>query len=344
MRLYRTDLSVRNTRTQGVTENIPQVLIDDVLDAQARTERGAHALTVGTELRRERLDDSGLPGGTATARHSAVYAQDEWTASPTLSLTTGLRLDEHEQYGTEWSPRVYAVYKPAPHWVVKGGFSHGFKAPNLKQIAPGSRQEGPNTVIGEPDLKPETSHGLELGVGWQHGRAQWEAMAFTQRVRDLIELNLIAPSAIPGIGTYQYANTASARLSGLELSGSLPLNAHWQLGAQYTYLDARDGDGVRLQRRPRHSAGVQLDWRNGPWRAGLALEHTGRQLLPSGRTTAEVPDTTLVSAQVQRELSGGLRLGMGVTNLTNVNLADRSTLFTQAEAPRTWRVTLSQRW
>ena len=74
----------------------------------------------------------------------------------------GLRHDRNELYGDEWSPRVYGVWQASPAWTVKGGYSHGFKAPNLKQIVPGQRAEGPNTFIGNPDLQPERSDGICL--------------------------------------------------------------------------------------------------------------------------------------------------------------------------------------
>jgi outer membrane receptor for ferrienterochelin and colicins len=39
-----------------------------------------------------------------------------------------------------------------------------------------------------------------------------------------------------------------------------------------------------------------------------------------------------------------LELALGVDNLTDLRLADESTLFLQAEPPRTWRLTLRGRW
>ena len=62
------------------------------------------------------------------------------TAAP-LALTLGLRHDEHAHYGREWSPRAYAVWRVGAAWTVKGGASHGFKVPNLKQVVPGARTD-----------------------------------------------------------------------------------------------------------------------------------------------------------------------------------------------------------
>ena len=57
-----------------------------------------------------------------------------------------------------------------------------------------------------------------------------------------------------------------------------------------------------------------------------------------------VPDLTTVSAFVSVGLPAGLEATLGVRNLTNLSLAEKSPLFTQVEAPRTWRLTLRGRW
>jgi outer membrane receptor for ferrienterochelin and colicins len=347
VRTYRSTIDVENRRTQGVTVNVPQRVEEQVLEAQAYRPFTTHALTAGWEARNEALADPGLPGGRSLLRHRSIFAQDEWQVAKPLALTLGLRRDTHEQYGHEWSPRAYAVWRIGDGWTAKGGYSHGFKVPNLKQVVPGARPEGPNTFLGNPDLKPERSDALEFGVGLEAGQMQAQAMAFDQRVEDLIEVRLVAPGAVPGIGTYTYENTAKARLRGFEGSLSRPLGAGFSTALNYTYLDATAGSGQRLERRPRHSATARVDWRGGVWRTGVYIEHAGDQLLPSttvGAPAQRAPDVTLLGAHVTCELESGLEASFGVQNLTNVVLSEKSPLFTHAEAPRTWRLTLRGRW
>ena len=57
-----------------------------------------------------------------------------------------------------------------------------------------------------------------------------------------------------------------------------------------------------------------------------------------------VPSLTLASAQVACTLPEGLEAALGVTNLGDLSLQSKSPLFTHAEAPRTWRLTLRGRW
>ncbi len=347
LRAYRSTIDVENRRTEGVAVNVPQRVQEQVLEGQARRPFGAHALAAGFEARNESLDDPGLPGGRAMLPHRSLFVQDEWRIAQPLTLTAGLRRDEHSQYGSEWSPRAYAVWRIAEAWTVKGGYSYGFKVPNLKQVVPGARPEGPNTFLGNPGLKPERSDAIELGIGYAAGPMQAQLMAFDQRVDDLIEVRLVTPGPVPGIGTYTYENLAKATLRGIEASVLQPLGAGFTGALSYTYLDAKNGNGVRLERRPRHSATVRLDWQHGPWRIGGHVEHAGDQLLPAGtpNTPAQpVPDLTMLGAHVSVGVAAGLDASLGVRNLTNVRLAEKSPLFTHVEAPRTWRLTLRGKW
>ena len=52
----------------------------------------------------------------------------------------------------------------------------------------------------------------------------------------------------------------------------------------------------------------------------------------------------MIGAQVVRTLPAGLELTLGVDNLTDVRLSEKSPLFQQAEPPRTWRLALRGLW
>lgn len=347
LRAYRSLIEVLNLRTAGVTPNPTQQLEDDVLEGQLNGVFGTQTWTTGFEARNESLEDPGLPGGRSLARLRALYLQDEWAATPDLRFTLGARVDHNSLYGSEVSPRAYVVWRASPAWTVKGGYGHGFKAPNLKQIVPGARREGPNLFFGNPDLQPETSNSVEIGTGWQQGGSEAQLMVFDQHIDDLIEVKLVKAGQVPGTGTYTYENVARARMRGVELGLGQALGAGFTLGLSYNYLDARDGAGQRLDKRPRNAATLRLDWQQVDWRAGARAEYAAGELLPAavvGAPSQPAPSTTLVNAYLIRTLPAGLELALGVDNLTNLRLADESSLFQQAEPPRTWRLALRGRW
>ncbi|MBB5203597.1 outer membrane receptor for ferrienterochelin and colicins [Inhella inkyongensis] len=356
LRAYGSELAVRNVKTNGVASLRPNTVNERVLEGQIGGELGergelggkALRLTTGFELRREALDNSGLPGGHAQAEQQSLYAQLEAPlrgALAGLALTAGLRADHHERYGTEWSPRAYAVWRLQPDWVLKGGWGHGFKAPNLKQIDPNYREdEGPHTYLGRADLRPETNDNWELGLSWEH--AQWGAslMGFHNRVRDLINPRLVGGT--PARGIYQFENLDRARLQGVETAlawraGAVHLQAH------HSWLSARDGAGLPLDKRARRTAGLRADWRTANWSAGLAWEQQAGLHLASataGQPPQRVPTLNLLNLHASWALSPQWRLRAGVDNATHVRLAAKSPLFSYEELPRTARLSLEGRW
>ncbi len=343
LRAYASQVEVRNTRTLGVAALRPQTLDDQVVEGQTSVAPSAgKLLTAGFEWRDEQLDNVGLAGGHGQVRHRALFGQAEWAPLASLALTAGLRHDHHGRFGSQWSPRAYAVWKPAGQWVLKAGIGHGFKAPTLKQISPDYREdEGPYTYFGNPALQPERNRALEAGVGWQGAQAGVQALLFHNRVTNLIVPRLTG--SVAGRAQYQFHNIDRARLQGLELEARQRLAGGWQIDANYTCLDATDGNGTRLEKRPRHLLGLQLAWSGGPWLASVRADHHAGQLIAPvvvGQPLQALPDLTRLSAQLSRQLTPALRLSLGVDNLGNLRLADESPLFTWAEAPRTWRVAL----
>jgi outer membrane receptor for ferrienterochelin and colicins len=346
-RVYSSRIAMSNERNNGVAALRPNTLSDQVLEAQLNgrvTE--AHWLTTGLEWREEGLRNEGLPGGDAQARHASVFLQDEWRLQPALTLTAGLRRDQHQRFGGVWSPRVYGVWHLARAWTLKGGYSEGFKPPTLKQITPGYQEdEGPYTYQSNPALRPEKNRALELGLGFDERDVGAQLMLFDNRVRDLIVPLLISSNGPRSL--FRFDNIDRARLRGVEASARWRLAGGFSLAANYQYLDARDGTGQRLEKRPRYTLGAGLDWADGPWHAGLRLDRSSAQLLAStlpGQPLQPVPAITMLGANAGRSLGANLTLDLGVSNLGNTQLSERSPLFTWAEAPRTWRLSLRGQW
>lgn len=108
-----------------------------------------------------------------SVRQWALFAEDEWWITPDFALTGGLRMDDHEIYGSHFSPRGYAVWHATEQLTFKGGISTGFRAPELRTIAPGYAYTtggagcsyGPNgtcgVIIGDPDLQPEKAQAMK---------------------------------------------------------------------------------------------------------------------------------------------------------------------------------------
>jgi outer membrane receptor for ferrienterochelin and colicins len=357
LRAYASMLDHHNARTEGVAALRPNRVDETVVDGNAGTTVGAHRLTGGLEWRDEGLRNASLAGGEGSVTHRAAYLQDEWSLGA-LALTLGARHDRHEVFGGRTSPRLYGVWKPGAAWTVKGGIGWGFKAPTLKQNTAGyAEDEGPFTYAANPALEPEVNRAAEVGVAWQSPAFGVQAMVFHNRVRNLITPVLV--SNAPPRPRYEWRNVDVAILKGVETGIDWRVMSALSLKVNHQWLDARDDQGSRLDRRPKNIVGAALEWNGGaaglqagaPWhartRGGLRVDHQRGLLLASttpGSPPQPVPAFTLVSAYGAHALSATLELGAGIDNLGNLSLAEKSTLYVNAFAPRTYRVSATARW
>ncbi len=315
LRAYAGMLDHSNTRTEGVAALRPNRVEERVLDGSAGWQLGAQTFTGGFEHRDEGLRNAAMSGGEGSVAHKAVYLQDEVKLGP-VALTLGARHDHHEVYGGRSSPRIYAVWKPAEGWTLKGGAGYGFKAPTLKQVTAGyAEDEGPFTYLANPALQPEINRAVELGLGWQNPGFGVQTMIFHNRVRNLIVPVLVSSTPRP---QYLYQNLDVAILKGVELSGEWRIAREVSARLNHQWLDARNDAGERLDRRPRQSFGASIDWHGAGMRGGLRIDHVRGLLLATttvGAAPEAVPATTTASAYGAWALSKSLELGAGIDNL-----------------------------
>lgn len=194
-----------------------------------------------------------------------------WETRPLagLTLTGGLRHDEHSDVSGNLSGRISAAYAATDEITLRGNWGTAFKAPSLYQQTYG-------TPTPNPDLKPQTSQGWEVGVDFASadGRFSAGATVFQQELKDEIDY---AADGVWGTPGYEdgYYNIDSSSYSGLELTGGARLNSMFVLSGAYTYTDAHnDVTDTRLIRRPRHTADLTLAFDDGgPLRAQVTATY-----------------------------------------------------------------------
>lgn len=339
LRFTRSEFDVTNKRTHNLAPTRPQSIRDDVWDGSLNFHIGEdHALTVGGEHRDERLENAGLIGGSDSATHQAVFIQDEIALATGWALTLGARLDDHEIFGRETSPRAWLVWRATPELTFKAGYGEAFRAPTLKQISPNYvGAEGPHTFLGNADIKPETSRSFELGVDWHDERGAYTANLYRNEIDDLIYYRrLRTEPGIPPRTIYQYDNIEQARIEGLELTGRRELGYGIALGATVNWMDPRDArTDAKLNGRPEFTATPSLEWTMAKWNALVQWEYIGKQYLEGSNGQKRAPGYSVVNASLGYRLHDNLTLRGGVLNIGNVRLEDKSELFGYAEQGRT---------
>ena len=291
---------------------------------------GRQQWMVGTDWHRETLaqTSNGLNelGGSGDAERTSteLFVQNDILISDNWELLLGLRGQHDSDFGGHWAPKasLRAHVWDAGGWKgsLRASLGQGYRVPNLKErhylfdhSALGYK------VIGNPNLKPESSTSLQLGGTLSQGdRLTVDVNAFYNRVRDLIQTDLANATVVDGIANYTYANVARARTSGLEGSVRWQAAPTLALSAAYTYTRTRDeSTGLELTRRPKGIARLGADWQALPGATfSLRLRHQSDELADTA-TRARGPAWSTVDLALNYRLTPAATLFAGVNNATN---------------------------
>ena len=260
----RTDRSFTDVtfRLNTLPQNTSAIITDFIGDRfggeyQGNLRMGAFgALTFGAKSEHESANTFAEPlqptprprmpmlAGEQTTR--AGFALWQLPIADRLILTLGGRVDDVVNVDRFETWRATAAYLiPERGTKLRASAGTGGKAPTLFQLfAP---------TFGNPSLRSEESFGWDAGIDQNlfGGRANLSVTWFENKLSNLIEFDSLA---------MRYFNVARAATSGLEAGADAEL---WpglvRLKTAYTYLRAHDAvTGLKLQRRPEHTARVAL--------------------------------------------------------------------------------------
>jgi len=302
-------------------------------------------LTFGGEYRNDKLEDgvNMKNGGSTQANQYALFLEDEWRMLENLALTGGVRMDDHENYGVNWSPRAYLVYNATDTVTMKGGWASAFKAPSLLQLSPDWQSascRGSCNVVGSKDLKAETSESVEFGLYYAGQEGLLEdvtasATVFQNDIDDMITVIRTANRSLAptyqnfagfdasGNPIFQYYNVNKARIRGLETELGLPLTDQLNLKLNYTYNDARDlsnGGNKPLSELPFHTSNATLDWKPlDAWSFYLSANYKGKsRTVTDGNATPG--GYTIWNTGGSYAVNKAVKIRAGVLNLTDKDL------------------------
>jgi vitamin B12 transporter len=198
----------------------------------------------------------------------------EWRAEWGSSVSTDLaiRRDDFNRFEDSTNVRAAIVGRPIERLRLHAAYGEGIAQPTFFDLY----GFDPTSFIGNPELTPERSRGVEAGIAWEGRRFGIGATAFSNRLSGEI---------VEDFSTFPFTvrNAAGkSRRRGVELSAEVRPAAGLRLSANYTWLDARErrigaGRGLAEPRRPRHSANVAADWTAGPLVVGASLAYVGKR-------------------------------------------------------------------
>ncbi|WP_439835820.1 ligand-gated channel protein [Aeromonas enteropelogenes] len=260
-------------------------LTNTILDTHTQFILGDHYLSVGSQYRYEDLQDQGNtlkvanPASELTRWSWALFVEDEWSLTETFALTGGVRMDRDQNYGTHWSPRLYGVWHLDDAWTLKGGVSTGYRSPDLRmsaanwgQVTGGGTLDG--MLVGNPDLKPETSVSEEIGLLWDGGQGLNAGVTLfnTDFKNKISEVRRCSSKNDPActLNGHSYdfisdrINVDKANMRGVESMMEWAINEDWSVSSSYTFTQSEQKSGPlaghALNQMPRHMFNGSVDW------------------------------------------------------------------------------------
>jgi hemoglobin/transferrin/lactoferrin receptor protein len=229
---------------------------------------------------------------------------------------------------TEVSPKLAAIWRLDAAWSLHAQWAEGFRAPPYSDVNVGfTNLQFGYTAIPNPDLKPETSRGIELGVRWRFDAGYLAFSAYRNRYRDFIEsLVSLGPDPTSGLLVFQSQNLTDVRIEGAELRGAVGLGAlhegldGWRIDAA---LASARGDDLSADRPldsidpARAVLGLGYTTRDGAWDMELVSTAVQGKRRLADAAAFRAPGHLLLDLLVQWRPRERLTVSSGVFNLAD---------------------------
>lgn len=311
--------------------------------------------------------DNGLPqfidsgdNLDANTRRVAAYAQDEIDIDAQWSAYAGVRWEGIDTHSTKSNyvvdnssrvvnPIVHAVYR-IPGWgkdQIRMGLTSSYRAPSLNDIIAVptiSPLNGPTRPdrSGNPDLKPESSRGIDLAFEhYLKGAGIMSVNLFARSINDLIRRRTeLVDNGNGQRWVNSPINIEHALAKGVELEAKFPLQEFFPDGPAidirsnfsrfWSNVDDVKGPNNRLDQQPSMTANLGMDYRPSaqPWSVGGNINWTPAY-------TNQVSDTQTSISGVKKQidvyalwkLNANTKLRLSASNLQANDFTSGSTLY-----------------
>lgn len=303
-------------------------------DAKGRNERIEYQGTVdlaqgwtailGAENERSRFFSASPPFSEAEGKAEITSVYGHLSAEPLsgLTLSGGVRHDDHKTYGGKTLFQAGAAWALPTGTVLRASYGEAFKAPSLYQLF---------SEYGNTTLRPEEAEGWEAGVEQRlfDDALTLGATWFERDTTNQIDFfscfgttgDPLCVNPATGLDRFgYYANTQRTHAQGIELGAAARIGTRFTVTGNYSWIEAENRTagsnfGNWLPRRPRETANLtaNYDWAFG-LSTGFAVRWSGKSYDNAANTTV-LDGYTLVDLRAEYKLDERVSLFGRVENL-----------------------------
>lgn len=182
----------------------------------------SQVLTLGVDYLEDLVDSTTLYDETSRD-NTGVFGQYNGRFGDHEVLAS-VRSDDNEQFGEHTTGGLGWKWFAEDTIAFSASWGTAFLAPSFNDLYyPG---------FSNPDLKPEESDSVELGISGTAAQTTWSVSAFETNIDNLITFDF---------ATFLPQNLSEARIRGIEAQARTQFH-NWTFGANYTHLDPRNRD------------------------------------------------------------------------------------------------------
>ena len=229
------------------------------------------------------------------------------------NMIWGGRYDHYDTFGSEFSPRLGAIYQPTHTTAIKLVYGEAFRAPSAVELM------GTSFAQGSENLNPEEMKNIELSV--VHSESQWELewTLFHSRWQERITL---VPFNQGGFAS-RYVNSGESQSSGSEISLRSQLD-QWIIETNASYIFSENNETnqwISVFPRLMVNLGVGYRWQEPQLEIFVSNRfhnhvYTGDQALPPF-DLKDTPNYFRTDITLEKSFRDNWQIGLALRNIFN---------------------------
>ncbi|MCM1079515.1 MAG: TonB-dependent receptor [Bacteroidales bacterium] len=220
-----------------------------------------------------------------------IFAQYDWRINRQWEIVGAMRYDYFSDGRmSRATPKLSIRYTPLHNLTFRASYGMGFRAPTLKEKYYDFDMANIWIVLGNKDLKAETSHNFNISADYVRGPYNFTLAGYYNKVRDRITTGV--PYYMPGDDRQLYLDYVNiGKMDVYNIEATIQARWHTGIGAKLSYVfsheDAEANVNQYMPARP-HSLTARVDWDK------QLCKDFGLNIALSGRAMSSVDNTEYI--------------------------------------------------